>query len=104
MADFFCSAEMDEVPENEREMISNALHHYCRNELTKDVNNSKKYLQDLANGKTKEYKCHGPGGGGGDCKHFQINGINIYPTDPASEFADGEWNVPEPRRNDKKVN
>lgn len=55
-ADFHCSAEMESVDDSidGLKAAGNVLHEYCKMEITKDVNNSKKYLQDLANGKVEE--------------------------------------------------
>ena len=83
VAEFYCSAEFDNVLDQKMsEAAGTTLHEYCKDQITKDVNNSKKYLQDLANKKEPE----------------------VTYTDPANDLADGEWNVPPPKRNDKKVN
>lgn len=94
MADFFVSAEA-ECNESEMYQAGQSLHEYCKKELTKDVNATKKYLQDLANGKVEEVTIK--------ATIQDDTPRSFHYTDPATELADGEWNVPAPQRNDKRV-
>lgn len=67
MCDFFVSAEA-ECNESEMYQAGQSLHEYCKKELTKDVNATKKYLQDLANGKVEAIFVCCRNGKHSDCK------------------------------------
>ncbi len=129
VADFFVSVEEDNTNDGtgrSLDQFGQSLHEFCKQQLTKDVNNSKKYLQDLANGKnydinpknndvtvvfnelpehlrTKFKPNFNAINSINQAQEFVASEINKLYTDPASEFADGTWDVPETRRNDKKV-
>ncbi len=94
MADFFVSAEAETVKGESMETLGESLHEYCKSELTKDVNNSKKYLQDLANGKVEEKKVPD------DVVQY---GLADPYSDPASDLLGEYPGSMNPPRKDKKV-
>lgn len=97
VADFFVSAE-DDISEGRKpeevEKDAEILHKWLREQITRDVNNSKKYLQDLANKKTMEEEINSI-----EKSHKDIEREHF--SDPSSDLL-GDYGIT-PKRNDKKV-
>lgn len=75
VADFFVSIEQEvelNKPESYYLEAAEKMHEWCKKEITKDVNNSKKYLQDLANGKVGGKKVCDTCGGDYDSYHIHL--------------------------------